>query len=187
MDAQKLRILETIENPLENLVTDPDTGRGYARSVRSQADNLGDYYSDLTGTVNTEDSLVRPEFGPETDINNILKNHGIQTQQRPIKYGEEVDYTLDLQQAMTATERASEAHRTIPEELRQKYPKYQDWLNAINSGQYFADLQDLAEVKKRKADKIAQEKAAKDAEEADAPKPPTDTKRKPKISDEGVS
>lgn len=170
-----------------NLVLDDDNPHhGYARAIRSQADNQGDYWSELTSTINTEESMVRPEFGKEADINYILQSHGVANATRAIKFGEEIDFTLDLQQAMMATDHAARAHKTIPVELQQKYPTYQSWLNAIDSGQYMSDLQDLTEKKRRKHEKEEREKAEEKPGD-EPPDPQTDTKKKPKASAEGVS
>lgn len=154
---------------------DPTAKVGYAYAIRSQADNLGDMMSAESATVNDEDSMVRPEFAHDADVNVILNRFGLETQNRPIKWGEEIDYTLDLQKAMMATEQADNAHRTIPEELKKKYPTYQGWLNAVNSGEYFHDLQDLTS----KAQKKAEAREAAKAEEKPT-ETPSDKKETPK-------
>lgn len=167
-------------DPKTNLYRDP-TGPeyNYAPAVRSQADNLGDMMSAETALDTGSESDVRPEYGPEQDINNILKRHGVDLVERPIKYGEVVDYTLDLQKAMMATEAAANAHQTIPPELRTKYPTYKEWLNGINSGQYLADLQDLTEKKKAAAER---EKLPAEDTEQEPEKPAGQKKETPKES-----
>lgn len=184
--------VETID-PNTNKWRDP-AGPAYnmAPSIRSQADNLGDMLSNETAIDTGTESLVRPEFGREADINFILENHGVMLAQRPISSEEaHVDYTYDLQQAMMATEAADRAHRNIPIELSQKYPTYQSWLNAINSGEYMYDLQELTDKKTRAARRAAERKEAEETPAEDGEEPPktpkTDTKKKPKDNGEGVS
>lgn len=182
-------IKQEIPTPLSELYPAPPLmdleHPGYPRSVRSQADKNGDYYSWETAYDTGTESLVRPEFGREADINFILENHGVMLANRPIQSADaDVDYTMDLQQAMMATEMADNAHRKIPAELKQKYPTYQSWLNAINSGEYMADLQELTAKKEKAARRAKAEQEAKEAEENEgalAPKTPkTDPKKDPK-------
>lgn len=169
-------------HPETNLFTDPTVTTGYPQAVRSQADNQGDTYSWETALDTGEETLVRAEYAREADINYILESYGLAQTQRPIQWGGEVDYTLDLQKAMMATEQAESAHRTIPAELKNKYPTYREWLNAINSGEYMSDLQDLTERKKAAAEKAAAEKAeaAKETPAEKAPASKKDTKDSPK-------
>lgn len=132
-----------------NLEIDP-TGpaHNFAPAIRSQADNLGDMMSLESGTVIDDEVLVREEFAAEADIHNILGKYGINEQMRPVKYGEGIDYTMDLQQAMMAVESAAEGYeRSVPPELRSKYPTWKEWLNGVSNGLYKNDLQNLAKSK----------------------------------------
>lgn len=139
--------------PLETL-----EHQGYPRAVRSQADKMGDYYSVETGKDTGDEILTRQEYKDEVDINNLLLKFGVNQQMRPIKYGEEIDYTVDLQTAMIAVEQAQHGYdRSVPQELRTKYPTWQEWLNAVNSGAYHHDLQELAKTK-HEAEERAKEK-----------------------------
>lgn len=122
--------------------------------LRSHHDGLDDYVSFMTGTVNLEPSETRTEFADEADINKILDRYtGPQSlQARPVKYGETIDYTIDLQTALHAVGEAEAAYIDhVPPELRNNFPTWREWLNATASGQYQAALADLAE-KKAKAE-----------------------------------
>lgn len=116
---------------------------------RTQDDNQQDFYSDLSGLDTGEETLTRQEFKDETDINIMLSRFGVNQQQRVMEYGKEIDYNLDLQQALAAVDTARRANLNVPEELRSKYPTWREVLNGAENGQYQADLQDLADRKHR--------------------------------------
>ncbi|QCQ85140.1 internal scaffolding protein [Blackfly microvirus SF02] len=114
-------------------------------ALRSQADDLGDAYSNITAlTFQGEESLTRQEFAEETDINYILRRHGA-SEQRIANYGGEVDYNLDLQQALSARDAATRANIQVPEEIRHKYPDWVSVLRGADNGEYQRDLQQLAD------------------------------------------
>lgn len=119
---------------------------------RTQYDTLQDEYSILTGVdLSGTEQLTRQEMRDEADINNILNRYGVTAPQRELRYGEEIDYTLDLQTALGALDAAERANFNVPEELRQKYPSWRDLLNAVESGQYQHDLEQLAAKKAAEA------------------------------------
>lgn len=124
---------------------------------RKQNDDLQDEYSDLTAlSFEGEESLTRQEFADEADLNILLARFGV-GQVRPMEYGKEVDYSVDLQSALGALDAARAAAWSIPEELKDRYRNWQDVLNAAETGQYQQDLLNLAE-KKRQATKDAAER-----------------------------
>lgn len=107
------------------------------RAIRSQADNLGDSYSQLTALDCSKGSpdQARQEFKNETDINVMMARVGGMVPMRPPIYGE-VDYDLDLQKALSAIADAQFAWSQTSPESRVKYPSWQSLLNAVNEGEY---------------------------------------------------
>lgn len=107
------------------------------RAIRFQDDDQGDHYSVLTGLDCSTGSpdQARQEFKDETDINVMMARVGAVAPVRPPIYGE-VDYDLDLQQALSAIADAQFAWSKTSAESRAKYPTWQSLLNAVNSGEY---------------------------------------------------
>lgn len=135
------------------------------RPIRTQLDDRQREHAlaaaiDFTGT----DSLVRPEFADDADINKLLRRYGIDQQLRPVIYGKEQDDSIDLQMAFAAIKAAEEIQ--VPEELRAKYNHWSKVLNAAESGEYQYDLEQLADQKKRNAE------AATAQQGAPPPQPP---------------
>lgn len=112
---------------------------------RTQADDRGDEYSDLTVQLNDDRMITRQEFKDEADINIILKRFGVQS--GPMGTYGEVDYTIDLQQALAAIASANQAHFNVPPELQGKYRTWRDVLNAAETGEYRRDLDALRDQK----------------------------------------
>lgn len=144
------------------------------RPIRTQLDDLQDEYSerariDFTGT----DSLVRPEFADDADINKLLRRYGIDQQLRPVTYGKEYDDTIDLQMAFAAIKAAEGIE--IPEELRTKYNHWSKVLEGAESGEYQYDLQQLKEQKERNAAAAAAQAAAAVPPGVPTPTPPEPT------------
>lgn len=131
---------------------------------RTQDDNLQDQYSQLTGLDFTgTESLTRQEFKDEADLNILLARYGV-AQVRPMEYGKDVDYSLDLQSALNALDAASAAQFDVPPELRDKYPTWRHVLNGAESGEYQQDLLNLA-AKKKQADAEAKEAQEREQQE----------------------
>lgn len=128
---------------------------------RTQVDGQQEKYSlqsgiDFTGT----DVIVRQEYKDDADINKMLARFGLDTQLRQMTWGAEIDERIDLQQALFAIDQAKRIQ--IPEELRGKYPTWQDILNAAETGAYQYDLTQLERRKKE----------AEEKEKGDTPEPP---------------
>lgn len=106
------------------------------KAIRSQADDAQLAYSQLTA-VDTDgwDDLARQEFKAESDITVMLSKFGVLTPQRPIQFGGEVDYTIDLQQALAAVGEAKRVWERMPDDVKDAYPSWQALLNAANSGE----------------------------------------------------
>lgn len=129
----------------------------FALANRAQNDTLSDQVSIETGLDTGTDTPVRVEYGPETDINTLLRRFNIDQQGRPFQF-QEVDYNMDLQSAHLAVEAAQSATQTVPPELRHKYPTWAHVLNGAENGEYARDLQALDD--KKTAEKAAADTAA---------------------------
>lgn len=112
---------------------------------------------------------VRPEFGYEADINNIMKHFGVGRFTTAQPNFTSTDWGVDLQQAMHTIVHAHEAHAKLPKELRDKYPTYADLVKAAETGELekeWAAIQ-AAQRKARQDEKISEalsiEKARDDA------------------------
>lgn len=131
-------------------------------AIRGQADYDELDVSEATALdLSDEVDMTRQEYRDEADINVMLHRYGVNTPTRPPNYGE-VDYTMDLQQAMIAVENAKIAHRQLPVELRQKYPTWREMLNATESGRLRMDLDQIEDERQRK--EAADRKAALEQE-----------------------
>lgn len=124
-------------------------------AIRTQTDQMQDFYTELSA-LDCTDSVdrARQEFKDEADINKLLARFGVHAQQRQPTFGE-VDFDLDLQQALFAVQEAKQAHRAMPATLRERYPTWQSLLNGLESGEFKLDLNE----ERRKA--AAAEPAAK--------------------------
>lgn len=137
---------------------------GYPKAIRSQADDLGDEFSQASGIDTGDELLTRQEFKEEADINFILNRYGVNAAVRTDGQYREIDYNLDLQQALAAIQSARVATTHVPEELRDKYPNWVAVLNGAETGQYQKDLQTLADKQAER------EKAAKTAADYESEK-----------------
>lgn len=140
------------------------------KPIREHGDGLGDAVSEATATTPTGDSLTRQEFADDADVNKLLKRYGIDTPVRAFQQAQftEIDYNVDLQQALGAIQEAKRAHGAVPEELKEKYPTWKHVLDAVETGEYQKDLDALAEKKKndkKAADRNEKREAIVEAEE----------------------
>lgn len=109
------------------------------RPIRSQTDGLGDQASKEAETINHGRDRARQEFKADADINTLLRRYGVGVTQKLPVFGE-VDFTVDLQQAMAAISEAKLMHARLPENLRTKYRDWSSLLNALESGALVLDL-----------------------------------------------
>lgn len=116
------------------------------RALRKQADNYGDDMSELTSlncAANNDRTgdrdMARQEFKDEADVTKILARFGVGTPQRQTIY-EEVDYTLDLQNALEAARAAETAWRRMPNNFREKFNSPTAMINAVATGKLVIDL-----------------------------------------------
>lgn len=170
--------VEQISDPNTNLFVEPTATKGYARSMRSQADNLGDAMSDLSMIwFDQDETQTKQEFKEEADINYLLTRFGANAQQKPVEWGQEVDYSLDLQTALDAMTAAQATTKQVPPELISKYPTWRHVLAGVESGQYEYDLKELATRKEaHKTRQDAMEKAYADSLKQTPEAPPKDPK-----------
>lgn len=125
---------------------------GFAIAIRSQADNLQDEMSQLTGLDCTEDrDLARQEFAQEADVNYLLKQYGVNAPMKQPIYGQEVNYDLELAHAYEAIDDARRFFDAAPDELKTQFPTWQSMVNGMANGTYTQALLDLE--KKQKAEK----------------------------------
>lgn len=105
------------------------------RAIRKQTDGKQEEYSRKTQIDFTGVKLItRQEDKQDADINHLLQRFGVGLPVRQPEYGQTIDYNLDLQTAMDAVEQAKQAWQGLPDNLRKKYPRWQDLLNAVESG-----------------------------------------------------
>lgn len=108
------------------------------RSIRTQADDLGDIYSVETGLDASDGpgnrDMARQEFKDDADINILMHRFGVVPLQKPVFFGD-VDYGIDLQQALAAVKQAREAWQTMPADIKADYPTWQSLLNGLELGQ----------------------------------------------------
>lgn len=124
--------------------------------MRTQTDGLGDEVSQATRLHFPGDEPgARQEFKQQTDVNYIMKRYG-GVPQGLSQFGE-VDYTLNLQEALTRASEAKAAYDRLPQELRQRYPSWPAILDATMRGEI---------------QKIENEKPAAPVTEPPVPQPP---------------
>ena len=124
-------------------------------ALRTHYDTLSDEVSNATGLDTGDETPVRQEFAHDADINVLLNKYNVDPRGRPIEF-KEVDYTLDLQQAIHAVEMAKGTVDHVPPELRNQFPTWQAVLNGAENGSYAAALKDLDD--KNKLPKIRQQR-----------------------------
>lgn len=120
-------------------------------AIRTQADDLGQEYSMDTALDFSESiDMARQEFKNDADINVLLGRFGVNTPQRQTTYGE-VDFGMDLQQAIGAIDAARRMHRKLPLSLRERYPTWQSVLNGLNDGTLRLDLEEESDTRTTEA------------------------------------
>lgn len=125
-----------------------------SKKTRTQIDDDFDKVSQATGLDANEPLITRQEFKDEADLNILLARFGVNAQQRPMTWGQEIDWNTDLQQALNAISEARQAEFNVPPELQSKYPTWRHVLNGAETGEYADDLMRLA---KTRADTAAAE------------------------------
>lgn len=88
--------------------------------------------ADLENGVENKDT-ARQEYKQEADVNYMLSRFGITAPRGTPTYGE-WDDSIDLQIALESVREAEEGYRTLPKELREKFPSMEAMLTAIENG-----------------------------------------------------
>lgn len=121
----------------------------FAKAIRSQADDLQDEMSELSGLDCSEDrDMTRQEYGEEADINALMRRYGVNAPQRQPTYGQEINYDLELQHAYAAIDDARRFFDAAPVELRTQFPTWQAMLNGMATGAYTDALIELEKKQK---------------------------------------
>lgn len=145
------------------------------KPVRRQGDLQNEASSQANRIAfDPREDRARQEDKDMADINKIVKLFGGSLVPPPPNSAE-VDYTLDLQNALHAVRQAREAYDTLPYDLRQKYTDWKQLLQAIEDGTYETPE---AEAKRVEA-AAAAEKAARLAEIREAMASSTGTQPEP--------
>lgn len=110
--------------------------------------------SDSTAHPGGGDSLTRQEYKDEADINNIVRRFGVDSFARQPIFGQ-VDFDRGLQEAFADIATANELFRTLPPELRDKYPTRGKLIEGMDNGNFATDLTDA--LRKRNAPNLSQE------------------------------
>lgn len=110
-------------------------------AIRSQADNLGDVYDEESKIFfDPSTDRARQEFAADADINEMFRKFGVFGDPRkPLTFGE-VDYTIDLQQALGAIEEAKRVYARMPANVKEKYGSWQAMINAAAAGELELEL-----------------------------------------------
>lgn len=96
--------------------------------IRHQNDGRNDHASKLSQLDLSLPVKVRAEFGPETEVKNIIKRYGGAPMQRQPQFTE-TDHDLDLSRALSQIERAHNAFNRLELKHRQKYKSpYELWM-----------------------------------------------------------
>lgn len=108
--------------------------------LRRQGDGLGDEASKNTSKDFSQPVIVRPEFGPETDIKTILRRHGLgvtldatKVQRGPPEYTE-TNYDIDLTRALSQLKRAHAAFEALPQKHKDKFQTADELWNHYRDG-----------------------------------------------------
>lgn len=107
-------------------------------AIRTQVDGLFDVYSvefglDASDGPGNRD-MAHQEFKKGADITEIMKSFGVFSPQKQLYFGE-VDYSIDLQQALGAIADAKAAWQVMPPDVKKEFRTWQELLNALESGQ----------------------------------------------------
>lgn len=114
------------------------------KAERTQTDGKQEEYSRKAGLDFSEDipenkSKTRLDQQADTSIERMLIQHGVIQRPQAPQY-KDVDYTLDLQEALHAIAEAKSMYARLPEGLRERYRSWQALLNAIEDGSLNIDF-----------------------------------------------
>lgn len=106
-------------------------------AIRQQKDHhkWGDAASAASATYpGDEPDMARQEFAADADVNILLQRFGVNAQTRGQGTYTTVDYDLDLQEAMHVIRDVKAAHAQLPPKLHAEFPRWTDFLAAIERG-----------------------------------------------------
>lgn len=102
---------------------------------RLQYDGKQDIYSEGTGLgCDPDEDVTRQEFKDECDVNKILSRLGALPPSRPVHFGGDVDFDVDLLSAYEAVQRAREAYDALSPKIRAQYRDWQTLAADLVSG-----------------------------------------------------
>lgn len=108
-----------------------------------------------------EEMKTRQEFRDEADINTIVARFYpfAPPQSRPVTFGEQ-DMSLDLHSAILAVQTAREAYADVPPKLREAFPTYADFVQAVADGRLVITSEEPTEVPSGGSSEAPSESAA---------------------------
>lgn len=120
---------------------------------RKQGDGKQRAYSEAAAIDTGTEDLARQEFRDETDINTILKRFGVTGLPARVPVFGEQDFDMDLQNALHAIDEAQDAWERAHPKVKERYPTWQQLLNAAQAGRLDLSTSDPApEVPATKSD-----------------------------------
>lgn len=136
----------------------------HALQIRSQADELGDVISRDTSISDFGRDMTRQEFKEETDINVLATKFNLEELKRPVNWGGEIDYTVDLQQSITTLNESRSAYNRLHPAIKEKFPTWESFIAGANDGS-LAD--ELAKVGIKNIETLATKKIDEEISAAD--------------------
>lgn len=111
----------------------------HVKLPRTQNDGQGDFISRATAKDCSTPVIVRPEFGPESEVRNILRKYGaVPMTARQPNYTT-TDFDTDLTTAITKIKRANDAFDALPQKHRDKFQTPASLWQHYVQGQLFDD------------------------------------------------
>lgn len=112
--------------------------RSQEQVVLDGESGLEDQISFLTGlSCDPLEDQARQEFGPEVTVEAVLRRHGggALMPARPMgAFGGVVDFDVDLTAALGMVADARRMYAEAPQELREKFPTFGEFVQAAESG-----------------------------------------------------
>lgn len=110
---------------------------------RTQSDQRGDEISAQSAITEFGRDMTRQEFKTDADINTLYAKFNIDELKRPVNWGGEIDYTIDLQTSLTAVAESKQAYNRLHPSLRDIYPTWREFLNGMEDGSLAKELKKL--------------------------------------------
>lgn len=86
-----------------------------------------------------DESLTRQEFKDDTNLDLLLKRHQMPALSRPPIFGE-INFDTNLATVLDQVKTANALWRSLPKQLRDKYPNTRDLVAALYNGQLEKDI-----------------------------------------------